>query len=74
MAGLFRQPAWARAAALLVVVLLTLGFSRVAVTAASDALPGDTLYPVKLAAEQAGDDGAKQGRQYNPKVDVLHRG
>lgn len=53
LAGLFRQPAWARAAALLVVVLLTLGFSRVAVTAASDALPGDTLYPVKLAAEQA---------------------
>ncbi|HSN77339.1 MAG TPA: DUF5666 domain-containing protein, partial [Anaerolineae bacterium] len=53
LAGLFRQPAWARAAALMLVVLLTLGFGRVAVTVASVALPGDTLYPVKLAAEQA---------------------
>jgi len=53
LAGLFRQPAWARAAALLLVMLFTLGFGRVAVTVASDALPGDPLYPVKLAAEQA---------------------
>ncbi len=53
LAGLFRQPAWARAAMLILIVLLTLGFGRVAVTVASVALPGDTLYPVKLAAEQA---------------------
>jgi hypothetical protein len=51
--GLFRQPAWARAAVLILVVLLAVGFGRVAVTAASVALPGDTLYPIKLAAEQA---------------------
>lgn len=53
LAGLFRQPAWVRAAALMLVVLLTLGFGRVAVSMAAVALPGDTLYPVKLAAEQA---------------------
>lgn len=53
LAELFRQPAWARAAALLLVVLLTFGFGRAAVTMASVALPGDAFYPVKLAAEQA---------------------
>jgi hypothetical protein len=51
--GLFGQPAWARAAVLILVVLLAVGFGRVAVTMASVSLPGDTLYPVKLAAEQA---------------------
>lgn len=53
LTGLFRQPAWARLTALLLIVLSLLGFGRVAVTAAAGALPGDTLYPVKLAAEQA---------------------
>ncbi|HSM22392.1 MAG TPA: DUF5667 domain-containing protein, partial [Rubrivivax sp.] len=53
LAGLFRQPAWARAAALLLVMLLTLGFGRVAVTTAASALPGDAFYRLKLAAEQA---------------------
>lgn len=52
-AGLWRQPVWARALAMLLVVLLSFAFGRAAVTAASTALPGDTLYPVKLAAEQA---------------------
>lgn len=51
--GLFRQPAWARAAAMLLVVVLLFSFGRGAMTAAADALPGDALYPVKLAAEQA---------------------
>ncbi len=51
--GLFGQPAWARAAVLILVVLLVVGFGRVAATMASAALPGDTLYPIKLAAEQA---------------------
>lgn len=51
--GLFRQPAWARAAAMLLVVVLLFSFGRGAMTVAADALPGDALYPVKLAAEQA---------------------
>jgi hypothetical protein len=51
--ALFRQPAWARVAVMLLVILFAVGFGRVAVTAASNALPGDTLYPVKLATEQA---------------------
>ncbi len=53
LAGLFRQPAWARAGVLLLLILMLVGFSRVAVTTAAGALPGDALYPVKLAAEQA---------------------
>ncbi len=51
--GLFRQPVWARAAALLLVAVLLFSFGRTAITAAAAALPGDALYPVKLATEQA---------------------
>ncbi|MBE2234936.1 MAG: hypothetical protein IAE85_15685 [Anaerolinea sp.] len=50
--GLFRQPAWARVAVLLLMAVLLVGFGRVAITTAAAALPGDVLYPVKLATEQ----------------------
>lgn len=50
---LFRQPAWARVAAVLLMVALLFSFGRVAVTMAAGALPGDALYPIKLATEQA---------------------
>ncbi len=53
LAGMFRQPGWARAAVMLLVVVFVLAFGRVAVTTAAGSLPGDPLYPVKLATEQA---------------------
>lgn len=53
LANLFRQPVW-RAATVLLLLLVTLfGVGGTALTLASDALPGDALYAIKLAGERA---------------------
>ncbi len=48
----FRQPAWRFAFVAVLLLILALGFGRTAVTLASDALPGDALYPVKRLTER----------------------
>ena len=50
--ALFRQPVWRAVAAVLLLLATFFGLGSTALTLASGALPGDALYPVKLASEQ----------------------
>ncbi len=64
LSALFRQPAWRAVAVIFLLVVTFFGVGGATLTLASDALPGDPLYPVKLAAERAQvaitlDDGAR---------------
>ena len=51
--ALFRQPAWRAVAVVFLLLVTFFGLGGTALTLASDALPGDPLYPVKLVAERA---------------------
>lgn len=52
LSALFRQPAWRAVAVVLLLLVTFFGVGGAALTLAAGALPGDALYPVKLAAEQ----------------------
>ncbi|MEZ4768240.1 MAG: DUF5666 domain-containing protein [Caldilineales bacterium] len=53
LAVLFRQPVWRAVAVVFLLLATFFGLGGTALTVASNALPGDALYPVKLAAERA---------------------
>ena len=53
LAALFRQPVWRAVAAVVMVLFLLFGAGGTVLSVAANALPGDSIYPVKLAAERA---------------------
>ena len=53
LSTLFRQPAWRAVAVVFLLLVTFFGVGGTALTLAAGALPGDALYPFKLAAEQA---------------------